>query len=84
MVPAILGCVPAGPDLLATAHAMLPDVVTLRRTVPGTIVFLGARPAELDPVTAPQNHSNRVVFDEPPMALGAAMYAAVALRHHAR
>ena len=27
------------------------------------------------------NHSNRVIFDESAMALGAATYAAVALRH---
>ncbi len=49
--------------------------------VPGTIAFLGARPDGEDPHTAPQNHSNRVVFDEAPMAAGAALYAAVALRH---
>ena len=49
--------------------------------VPGTIAFVGARPAGLDPATAPMNHSNRVVFDEAAMAVGAATYAAVALRH---
>jgi hippurate hydrolase len=49
--------------------------------VPGTIAFVGARPAGLDPATAPMNHSNRVVFDESAMAVGAATYAAVALRH---
>ncbi len=46
---------------------------------PGAFAFLGARPADLDPLTAPQNHSNRVVFDEEPMALGAALYAGLAL-----
>jgi amidohydrolase len=49
--------------------------------VPGAFAFLGARPADLDPATAPQNHSNRVVFDEAAMAVGVALYAAVALRH---
>lgn len=49
--------------------------------VPGAFAFIGARPAALDPLTAPQNHSNRVVFDEEPMALGAALYAGLALRH---
>jgi len=49
--------------------------------VPGMMLFLGARPAGLDEATSPMNHSNRVVFDEHSMALGAAMYAAVALRH---
>ena len=32
-----------------------------------------------DPATAPQNHSNRVVFDEDSMALGVALYAAAAV-----
>jgi hippurate hydrolase len=47
--------------------------------VPGAFAFVGARPDGLDPATAPQNHSNRVVFDEEPMALGAALYAGLAL-----
>jgi hippurate hydrolase len=49
--------------------------------VPGAMAFLGARPDGLDPATAPHNHSNLVVFDEPPMAVGVALYVAVALRH---
>ena len=47
--------------------------------VPGMMAFLGARPAAEDPETAPQNHSNLVVFEEEPMALGVAIYAAAAL-----
>lgn len=47
--------------------------------VPGMMAFIGARPAGEDPATAPQNHSNLVVFDEPAMALGVALYAAAAL-----
>ena len=47
--------------------------------VPGMMAFLGARPASEDPETAPQNHSNLVVFEEAPMALGVALYAAAAL-----
>ena len=47
--------------------------------VPGLMAFLGARPAGEDPLTAPQNHSSHVVFDEPAMALGIALYAAAAL-----
>jgi metal-dependent amidase/aminoacylase/carboxypeptidase family protein len=47
--------------------------------VPGMMAFLGARPASEDPATAPQNHSNLVVFEEQPMALGVALYAAAAL-----
>ena len=55
------------------------DFSYVLQEVPGAMVFLGARPADVDPETAPQNHSNLVVFDEEPMALGVALYAAVAL-----
>lgn len=41
------------------------------------MAFLGARPASEDPATVPQ--SNRVVFEQEPMALGVALYAAAAL-----
>ncbi|AIR96446.1 M20 metallopeptidase family protein [Streptomyces glaucescens] len=55
------------------------DFSYVLRRVPGTMVFLGARrpgdPAE----NAPDCHSNRVVFDEPALATGAALHAAVAL-----
>jgi hippurate hydrolase len=47
--------------------------------VPGMLAFLGARAASEDPETAPQNHSNIVVFEEGPMALGVALYTAAAL-----
>jgi metal-dependent amidase/aminoacylase/carboxypeptidase family protein len=43
------------------------------------MAFLGARPAGEDPLTAPQNHSSHVVFDEPALAVGIALYAAAAL-----
>jgi hippurate hydrolase len=75
---------------LAGAEAVIPmpapimgaeDFSYVLQRVPGAMVFLGARPPEEDPATAPGNHSNRVVFHEPAMAVGAAMYAAVALRH---
>jgi amidohydrolase len=49
--------------------------------VPGAMAFLGARPADQDPATAPQPHSNVVVFDEPAMTVGVALEAAVAIRH---
>jgi hippurate hydrolase len=57
------------------------DFSYVLQRAPGSMVFLGARPADLDPATAPMNHSNRVVFDEAAMAVGAAFYAGVALRH---
>ncbi len=49
--------------------------------IPGTMMFLGGTPDGRDPATAAPNHSNRVMFDEASMINGAAMYAAVALRH---
>ena len=57
------------------------DFSYVLQQVPGTIAFVGARPADEDPATAPMNHSNRVVFDESAMAVGVATYVAVALRH---
>jgi amidohydrolase len=55
------------------------DFSYVTERVPGMMAFLGARPPTKDPATAPQNHSNLVVFDEPSMALGVALYAAAAL-----
>jgi hippurate hydrolase len=57
------------------------DFSYVLQRLPGAMVFLGARPFDAPLDTTPQNHSNLVVFDEAPMALGAATYAAVALRH---
>ena len=57
------------------------DFSYVLQQVPGTIAFVGARPAGEDPATAPMNHSNRVVFDDSAMAVGVATYVAVALRH---
>ena len=47
--------------------------------IPGVMVDLGARPPESEADGYPQNHSNRVVFDEGAMAVGAALHAKVAL-----
>jgi amidohydrolase len=47
--------------------------------VPGAMAFLGARPRDADESTYPDNHSDRVIFEEAPMAIGAALYATVAL-----
>ena len=57
------------------------DFSYVLQQVPGAMAFLGGRPDGLDPATAPHNHSNLVVFDETPMAVGVALYAAVAIRH---
>jgi amidohydrolase len=57
------------------------DFSYVLQRVPGAMARLGGRPADVDEATAPQNHSNRVVFDEPAMAVGAALHAAIALRY---
>jgi len=55
------------------------DFSYVTERVPGMMAFLGACPPSADPATAPQTHSNRVVFDEASMALGIALHAAAAL-----
>jgi len=57
------------------------DFSYVLRRVPGAMFFLGALDPSEEPATAPQNHSNRVRHHEPAMAVGAAVYAGVALRH---
>jgi amidohydrolase len=47
--------------------------------IPGVMVDLGGRPSDKAAEGYPQNHSNRVVFDEAAMAVGAALHAKVAL-----
>jgi amidohydrolase len=72
----------AGEDAIDDMRAPImgaEDFSYVTERVPGMMAFLGARPASADPETAPQNHSNLVVFDEAPMALGVALYAAAAL-----
>lgn len=57
------------------------DFSYVLQQVPGAMAFLGAAQPGTVPEEGPQNHSNRVIFDEPAMAVGAAVYAAVALGH---
>jgi amidohydrolase len=45
--------------------------------VPGSMAFLGAAPVGVD--RPEPNHSNRMIIDEPAMASGIALYAAMAL-----
>lgn len=52
--------------------------------VPGAFVFLGACPPELDPATAPVNHSPLARFDDGVLADGAALLAELAVRRLAR
>jgi hippurate hydrolase len=49
--------------------------------VPGAMAFLGAVPPGEEPGVAPDNHSDRVVFDETVMPVGVALHVAVATRH---
>ena len=48
--------------------------------VPGSMVFLGARPSDVDEESAPQNHSSHVVFSEDALAVGVGLHALVAMR----
>jgi len=57
------------------------DFSYVTQEVAGAMAFLGGRPSGIDEATAPQNHSNFVVFDESAMPVGVALYAAVAIRH---
>lgn len=57
------------------------DFSYVLQQVPGAMAFLGACPPGVDPRTAPQNHSNVVVFDEAALPAGVALYTAVAIRH---
>jgi hippurate hydrolase len=72
----------AGPErVLRLPHPIMgaEDFSYVLQRVPGTMMFLGGTPPELDPALAPPNHSNRVHFDEQAMVNGIATYAAIAL-----
>ncbi len=72
-----------GPDAVIDLAAPVmgaEDFSYVLQRVPGMMAYLGARPDGADPATYPDNHSDLVVFDEPAMAAGMAMYAAYALQ----
>lgn len=54
------------------------DFSYVLRRVPGAMAFLGACPPGAVPGTVPDNHSDRVVYDEQALAVGVAAYCAVA------
>jgi amidohydrolase len=56
------------------------DFSYVLQRVPGAMAFLGACLPDLDPDTAPSNHSSKVIFDEDALPVGVATYAALALR----
>jgi hippurate hydrolase len=60
------------------------DFSRVLNQVPGAMAFLGACPPELDPASAPFNHSAYAMFDEGVLSSGAALYAELALRRLGR
>jgi amidohydrolase len=71
-----------GPDavvIMPTPIMGAEDFSYVLSEVPGALAFLGGCPAGVDPLGAPPNHSNRVVFDEQAMTAGVAIYAGLAL-----
>ena len=60
------------------------DFSYVLQKVPGAMAFVGARPAAEEPLTAPQNHSNKVVFEEDAMIVGVAVFVTVALEYAKR
>ena len=57
------------------------DFASIIKAIPGAFIFLGACPDDLDPNTAPVNHSNKAVFDDSVLAEGAVLLAGLALEH---
>jgi amidohydrolase len=54
------------------------DFAAVLHAVPGAFIFVGACPPELDPATAPYNHSNLAMFDDSVLPDAAAYLAALA------
>ena len=55
------------------------DFASVLDEIPGAFIFMGAAPDGVDPRTAPSNHSNKAVFDDDVLPLGAAFLAAMAI-----
>ncbi len=71
-----------GPDRTATLGTPLmgsEDFSLVLDQVPGAMVLIGACPPDLDPATAPFNHSAGAQFDDAVLAEGAAFLAELAL-----
>jgi hippurate hydrolase len=54
------------------------DFASVLAEIPGAFIFMGATPDGVDPRTAASNHSNKAVFDDEVLPLGAAFLAAMA------
>jgi len=70
----------AAPDPLTGSE----DFSYVLEEVPGAFLMLGACPADIDPFTAPFNHSAEAVFDDAVLPDGTALYAELALRRLAQ
>jgi len=70
----------AAPDPLTGSE----DFSYVLEEVPGAFLMLGACPADIDPYTAPFNHSAAAVFDDAVLPDGTALYAELALRRLSR
>jgi amidohydrolase len=57
------------------------DFASIVKEVPGAFVFVGACPPEIDPSTAPTNHSARAMFDDSVLPLCASILASLAFSH---
>jgi hippurate hydrolase len=71
-------------ELAANPITGAEDFSFVLEQVPGAFIFLGACPPDLDPETAPSNHSAYARFDDAAMPDGAAMLAELAVRRLAR
>ncbi|WP_462418465.1 M20 metallopeptidase family protein [Kytococcus sp. Marseille-QA3725] len=60
------------------------DFSFVAQEVPGTFLFLGASPDDVDPATAAYNHSPLVLFDDAVLPTQAAVLADLALNHLAQ
>lgn len=67
-----------------TPHMGSEDFSFVLAEVPGTFFFLQCSPPEVDPATAPYNHSAEVLFDDSVLGDQAAALATLALRRLAR
>jgi hippurate hydrolase len=57
------------------------DYASIVAEVPGAFIFVGACPPEVDPATAPTNHSAKAKFDDSVLPLCSALLASLAFKH---
>ena len=65
-------------EILETPIGGAEDFASVLREIAGAFVFVGACPPDLDPKTAPNNHSNLAKFDDSVLPDAAAYLAALA------